>query len=549
MSKKLIAILLAVILSVSVVAVPVAAAGVTLPNTSIENMFYMLIDRLVSWLLSYFNKFWPGAEDTWQNQEEYNAEDFFPGEETFSDIPTQTEWELGYAGASLLDGIEPMSGEFFLAGSLEPLKGRVPTTVYDDQRVRVYALSDGNGTVVHAVLDAFGISRGDVNVIRDRLAEFAKENDIISLNVSVLHQHSCIDTLGLSVPLVQALFTNTAINATDALQQAKVQKSQKFMDNLTNKTVAAVMQAVKNMEPGVLTYNTKDVSEYIHDKRAPYFYDGNVHRLMFTPSDGSRATWIVQFAIHTTGLGASADELCADFPYYMEQEIRETAGVNLVCVQGAELAITSTYQEPYASDEALDGYARLVEYGKDLARQVMTMDLAQEEVLAPVLNVKHQEVALHADNEVLMLAAREGVLNAVITKSDKGYNMITEIGYITLGSALLGAKVAIFVCPGEFDPAIVYGNEDAAGNVTMVESGSGSWTGEAWGREPLSKFTGVDQRHVMVYGLCNDQCGYVLRDNEYHSIIDNNEEILSVSTTAGSTFTEAFTALLESVAA
>ncbi|MBQ3889688.1 MAG: hypothetical protein II738_08085, partial [Clostridia bacterium] len=80
-------------------------------------------------------------------------------------------------------------------------------------------------------------------------------------------------------------------------------------------------------------------------------------------------------------------------------------------------------------------------------------------------------------------------------------------------------------------------------------SGDGSWTGEVWGREPLSKFTGVDQRHVMVYGLCNDQCGYVLRDNEYRSIIDNNEEVMAVSTTAGSTFTEAFTALLESVAA
>jgi hypothetical protein len=51
----------------------------------------------------------------------------------------------------------------------------------------------------------------------------------------------------------------------------------------------------------------------------------------------------------------------------------------------------------------------------------------------------------------------------------------------------------------------------------------------------------------MVYGLCNDQAGYVLRDNEYHSLIGENEEVNIVSRTAGSVFVKSFTELIETV--
>ena len=212
-----------------------------------------------------------------------------------------------------------MDGDYFLAGSLEPIMGRVPAKVIDDQRVRVYAISDGvGGTVVHAVIDGFGMSRGDVQKIRALMADFAEENNVISINVSVLHQHSCIDTLGMNVPLAQALIMNTGNAALGGLlDEHKVQKNQQFMESVFNKTAYAMKRAVKNMKDGELYYGSADISEYVKDKRDPQTADTEIQRLRFVPDDGTSETWILEAGIHCTSLGAGPDELTADYPYYI----------------------------------------------------------------------------------------------------------------------------------------------------------------------------------------------------------------------------------------
>lgn len=531
MSKKVLAVVLSLILAFSVVAVPVGAADADASTSfSIENIFNTLLDKLISFVLTYLNKFWPGYEDQWATQDEYVPENFYTGEETFDKtVSSDAKWELGYSGASLLEGIDVTSGDYFLAGTLEPIAGRVPVRVVDDQRVRVYAISDGvSGTVIQAVIDGFGFSRGDVQIIRERMEEFAAENNVISINVSVLHQHSCIDTLGMNVPLAQALLINTGNAASGGwLEDLKVEKNQEFMENLFTKTVLAMKKAVKAMKPGELSYGYADIGEYIYDKRDPQAIDPNMHRLRFVPDDGTSETWILEAGIHCTMLGAGPDELTADFPYYVERKIRSEAGANVVYVQGAQLAIT-TDSDPLGLPEDITREEKMVAYGEALADKVMAID--NDVALDPVLNIKMQEVRLDVTNEILTLAAREDVLNAVIVKTADDYQMVTEIGYMELGN-----EVAVFLCPGEFEPAIVYGGP---------ESGSASWYGEEWQYAPLTEFTTCET--VLVFGLCNDQAGYVLKDNEYHSMFTENEEINVISDTAGSTFVNAFIDLIAS---
>lgn len=570
MSKKLLAIILALIIALSVVAVPVAAAGIALPNTSLENVLYMIIDKLLSWLLSYFNMYWPGYEGAWTGIDEYDSADFYAGQEEFdTTFDGSNEWSVGYARESLLDGLDIMGGDYYMAGSLEPIAGRVPTKIVDDQRVRVYAISDGDDTdgdgvtdkVVHAVIDGFGFSRGDVNIIRERLAEFAEANDVISINVSVLHQHSCIDTLGMNVPLAPALIYNTSNAAVGGISDKIIEKNQQFMENLFAKTVYAIKRAVKTMKTGDLYYGTVDANEFIHDKREPIAIDEMVHRLRFVPEDGSAETWIIEAGFHVISLGAGGSELTGDVPFYVEKHLNEELGVNVVYVQGAELAISKGDVEACtlcggtgvptdAVDEETgkrlyectecgenfvpadeDRYQSMETFSTLYAKKICTID--NEIKLDPVLNIAHREVVLDVTNEILTLATREGILNAVIVKNGNDYQMITEIGYMRLGN-----EVAIFICPGEFDPALIYGGP---------ESGSASWTGTTWeytgpdGEKtaaPLKDYLDVD--NVMVFGLCNDQAGYVLRDNEYHSIIDNNEEVNIVATNAGSVFSAEF---------
>ncbi len=574
MSKKVLAVILSLILTFSVVSVPASALDLTeIGNYSIENVFNSFVDKLIAFVLSYLNEYWPGYEDKWATEEEYEPEYFYAGEEVFDD--TEGEWSLGYAGASLIEGIDVMSGDYFLGGSLEPIVGRAPKKVYDDQRVRVYAISDGvSGVVVHAVIDGFGFARGDVMEIRSRMAEFAEKYGIISINVSTLHQHSCIDTLGMNVPLAPALIFNTGNAAAGGvIDELKVQKNQEFMENLFNKTVYAMKRAVVNMKEGELSYGYADIGNYIKDKRDPQAIDPRVNRIRFAPEDGSKETWILEAGIHCTGLGAGPDELSADYPYYIEKAINEEANANVVFVLGPELAITSrhiyfcsacdaipTVEEnskgryviscpndcvAAVSDkdlpDAVDAWnimhesekedlASVKEYGYNIAKKVMAID--NDVALAPILNIKLQEVGLNVTNEILTLAAREDILSSVIVKTSDDYKLVTEIGYMELGG-----KLGIFLCPGEFDPILVYGGP---------ESGDAAWFDEEWTYAPYKDL--VDVEYVMAYAMCNDQAGYVLRDNEYHSLLVENEEVNVISTSAASTFATEYANMLDAIA-
>lgn len=591
MSKKILAVLLSLIIALSVVAVPVGAADVQFNNSAIDagNIINVLLDKLISFVLKYLNMYWPGYEAEWDTSEEYVPENFYEGDTVFDEtVEAGAKWSVGYSSASLLEGIAPMNGDFYLAGSLEPIAGRVPSKVEDDQRVRVYAISDGSdGTMVHAVIDGFGLSRGNVQIIRERFQEFALANNVTNVQVSVLHQHSCIDTLGMNVPLAQALIFNTGNAATGGLLEGqKIGLNKEFMENLFNKTVYCMKKAVATMKQGSLYYGTADISDYMRDKRDPQAMDTNIHRLRFVPEDNAGEIWIVEAGLHLMSYGAGGDILSGDFPIYLERELKEQ-GVNLVYIQGAELAISmrtvdvcaecgevpvilkpadengiytigcpdgclvttpsdkegSTFTTEDAKDyvKTVDAWNQLSEtglsnesalsYGKTLAKVLNTIN--NETEVAPVLNIAMQEVRLNVTNEILTLAAREDVLNAVIVKNGDSYQMITEIGYMELGN-----EIAVFLCPGEFDPALIYGGP---------ESGDAAWTGGEWSLPALAEMTDCD--NVMVYGLCNDQAGYVLRDNEYHSLLSENEEVNVISSSAGSTFVNAFIALLDKIEA
>ena len=215
--KKVLALLLAALMLSVCFTAPAGAASVNGENgysvsEKLEQVFYRFVDKLIDMLGKTINLFMPGFN--WNNSiprySDYTFSGEFTGEEEFDTaVYPNAHWSMGFAEASLIEGLEIFDGSYYVAGSLEAMEGRVPTELIDDQTVNVYALSDGvSGTVVHIVIDGYGISRGDVLLIRNSLKDFAEEKNIISINVSALHQHSCIDTLGLSAPILPALVKN-----------------------------------------------------------------------------------------------------------------------------------------------------------------------------------------------------------------------------------------------------------------------------------------------------------------------------------------------------
>ena len=98
------------------------------------------------------------------------------------------------------------------------------------------------------------------------------------------------------------------------------------------------------------------------------------------------------------------------------------------------------------------------------------------------------------------------------------------------------SNVGVMLAPGELAPEILYGG------VTSAEQ---TWLGEGWDYPSLDSVVGVET--LLCFGLCNDQIGYVIPDNDFRSYLTENEEITAVSSAAASTIAEAFIELVQSL--
>ena len=535
--KKPLALFLAAVVILLSAATPALAASKVDPSQStsqkIQAALYMMLDSAIRFVGKILNKVIPGLDwrNVWQNYDDYITPDsFYKGEEKFeTQVSSSAVWSMGYAYGSLLEGLDVLDGSYGMAGRLQTVSMQKPTSVIDDQGVSTYAVSDGvSGIVVQAVVDGYGLARGDVLKIRERLSEFAKEKNIISINISTLHQHSLIDTLGMGVALIPALLLNPGMNAVGADEKLMTGKNQKFMDNLYKVVTQSVIDAVDNMREGTLYYSCADASDLMYDKRKPDVFDGEIHRLRFDPADETaNEIWVCEAGIHCTGVGASGTDISSDYPYYFKQYIKETVGADVVYVQGAELAITDECDNiSYNPDDKID---KVRAYGTELAKRVLAIE--NEAALEPVLNIRLQEVAVTADNPVLILAVREGIVDSVVTENGTNLTIVTEIGYMELGN-----KIGIVFVPGEIAPEIIWG-----GAVSKEES----WTKESWDYPALEAVSGA--KKLLCFGLNNDQIGYILPDNDIRSMFTENEEINAASVNAGSVLTEAYTELFKSI--
>ncbi len=533
MSKKIIAIILsATMLLTAAFCVPASAAS------EFENTLNRALDKLVDALVNGISMLI--AEPDWVKKEDYKTENFYAGlsADEFIETPTDSAaWSIGYSNASIQTGKE-LEEEHYVGGSLSVTK-KLATQVRDDQKVRTIAVSDGRGITIFSCIDSYGLALTDVRGIRAQFQKYADEHDldITAINISTLHQHSCVDTFGLNGDLVGALFLSSIRNILGI--ELPNGQNKDFMENLYNKTVETMIEAVENMETGNLYYGNVDISAYIRDKRDPQVFDPNMNRLRFAPADGSAETWIMNAPIHCVGNGAGGTLVTGDYPYFMEKYINETAGANVFYVLGAELAVSSQYEPIYEGelDQALvdeydQGYAEMAAFGEALAKLTCSIKESDEKMVAPILNIAYKEAFVPVENSILQLAAKGGLLTNQVVKA--GFNkceVVTEVGYCEFGTEL-----AIALIPGELAPEIAFGG---------VETAAESWDGLEW--EYTSFADAAEGRKLLVFGLTNDQIGYLLPYNEWHSYFTENEEIVSAGRSAGIAITDAYLTLFAEV--
>lgn len=518
-------------------------SGIKIPTSwdELSNMMlkslYKVADQIIDALVKAINKKIPSVQ--FEQKENYTNDMFFEGMKDYLSAPAANAvWSLGYGSASLQTGDE-LDGKHYVGGSLSFPKSKAATAIYDDQRVRVIALNDGSGrgTLIFAVIDGFGISSTDVRGIRKQLADFAKANNIVGINISVLHQHSCVDTFGMNGDLIKMIFANPAINRVNNAFGTDYKllngQNESFMKHLYDVTVDSVKQAVNSMTTGKMYYSEIEAGDLIRDKREPIVFDTKIHRFRFVPDNGTKETWLCNMAIHAVGNGAGTTEITGDYPYYIEQQVN-AAGANFIQIQGAELAISSKHD----SLDIPEGTSRLDSlkiYGTALGKLIVESKEAETEV-APLLNYKMSEYFVPVTNQILAFAGKLGALtNEVVAVDDTNCNLevATEIGYLEIGT-----KLAVAIIPGELEPAIAYGGYLDADH---------SWTGTDFDYPNFQEIVGTD-KELLVFGLMNDQIGYILEDNDYSSILSGvNEEIVATGNVAGSKTIEAFQTLVDGI--
>ncbi len=538
---KIIALVMSLTLVLSAVAVvpSMAADEEPIPEVSpIEKGFFDFTDILVNGLVSAIASIIPKPQG-WVTAEEYVSEYVPVGTEVFLDAPAaDAQWSIGYAQNSIIEGRHIIGNEHFVSGGIA-ISPKYPTEIVDDSKVRVIAMNDGSGrgTVVFAVIDAYGLANNDVREIRKRIDNYAKENNIVSVNVAVLHQHSAVDTFGMNGDILKAVFINPFCNLINGIFGSEILelhngKNDGFQNNLFDVTVDTIETAVAQMKTGKLYYGTVDVSEYLRDKRPPYALQSTLNRFRFVPDDESaKEIWFSTSEIHCVGNGVQGTQITADYPYYMEEYINENEDAYFMLLLGAELA-TGQRHEPFENEDyqGKEGYMIL---GERLGEKLASITEEDEREIAPLLNIAHQEVMFEIENQIMYLAAKAGLFENQAVITEEGVKVVSEIGYMEIGTDL-----AVALVPGELEASIAFG-----GGLTAEDA----WRGEDWQYDSIQAMAG--DRELLVFGLCNDQVGYIVPTNDYMPMLwedSKSIEFVSLGSQTAITYIEALASLIKS---
>jgi len=564
MKKRLIPLLalvlsLALLFSLTVTPTTVAAAGLELSDESklalgkiVVKVFGAVADVAIKGLATIF------PDVGWPDKDGYVSENFLPGTDSFqTGAADGAKWYAGYASESIIPDDLAEVG-YPVIGNLNITENKTYDVLPgDDQCFRTVALSDGTNTVLFCTLDSYGFTSGEVRKVRGLILDAIDADDIVSINISTSHAHSCLDVHGLGASILGMVGETLKAGALRLIGK-KVEVSSlnpKLMEILYEQSVKTAVSAYESMKtnPGTLSFSSFDFEDMLYDKQLPDVFDPNLNLIRFVPDGEGRDIWLVNFGCHPTKM-MNSGFISSDFPGALVRKGAELANADVAFYNGAELAITRR-SEPlnfgsYPEWHTLEGVDRdvfeLDKFGEEAVRRIKNETPVDQFDIEPFLNIRHAEQFFGIENSLLIAISRANMVNNIGVKTGNrlmDVQVLSEVGYCELGS-----KLSIVMLPGEVDAEIVFG-----GARTAAES----WNGTDWGYKPFAETVGSN-RKLIAFGITNDQIGYVLPDNDFaHTFASlfedllggsrnkHYEEMLSLSKTTASTLTEAFEALVK----
>ena len=369
--------------------------------------------------------------------------------------------------------------------------GNRVTGVHDPMTVSAMWIGCGDGGILLANADCIGLSRCEVNRVRDSLAEFARQANCVSINISCTHTHAAIDTLGYWGKPILGPIPGNGRNAA-------------FMDMFLQSIHDVCAAAYENRREGKLYAGAVHVPGAQGGGRQPTVYHDVLGRIRFAPDDGSAETWLLNFAAHPNTLGGGNTSVSADYPYWLREKINEARETNVLFTVGAIASIN-------AGEYCEGRFERTKIQGEVLAKAALSID--NDERLAPEITVLCQPYDSPIDNGVLALMGIIKTVNALrvsCARGGTGLALRSEMTYLKLG------KQRILLLPGEAKPEVVHG-----GYAPAETSATGR--GAEINPPPLCEIAGDE--NLLVFGVTNDMTGYIIAPNDF--VLHGTEPYLS----------------------
>lgn len=363
------------------------------------------------------------------------------------------------------------------------------TGIHDNLTASAMWLGVGEeGGIIIVTADIIGLTNTEVALIRASLADFCEKAKCKAINICCTHQHAGFDTVGYWGRLP---FTG---------------KVDSYMQKIFKTIKEICIEAYENRKTGDLYLGTTHVPEAQNDRRPPFVLHDTLTRFRFVPDDGSKETWLLNFAAHPNTLGGGNTLCSADYPYFLRQAIYAEKDVNILFGIGAIGAV-----DPGAFDDEEDRWVRTEKQGKALATGALRID--NDEKMPAEITVLQQPFYYHADNGVLAFLAMLKVMSSKMVASNEselGMALVSEMTYMKVGTQ------QVLLIPGEAFPEIAYGG---------AASAEESPTGRGPEINPPSFVEVAGDENLLVFGVSNDFTGYVVSPNDF--ILHKTEPYLS----------------------
>lgn len=367
-----------------------------------------------------------------------------------------------------------LAKKYWLAGYRT---GNLIKGVLDTLTASAMWIGCGDGGIVLVSADIIGLTGYEVNLIRERLADFTKKTNCKLISVSCTHTHASIDTVGYWGKL------------------PKTGKDKDYMEKVISSIADICVEAYENRKEGKLYSGFIRVPEAISDGRMPYNkINDKLSRLRFVPADGSEETWFMNYSAHPNTMGGGCSEVSADYPYFLRETINKEKKTNVLFSVGAIASVN-------IADLDEDRRERTRKGGEILGKAALSIDNDVE--LEADMTIIHQPYYAPIANGVLSLMAIIKVCSALkypSKTSETGLALKTEMNYIQIGSK------KILTIPGEAFTENIYG-----GYATAEESPND--LGPEVNATPLCEIIG--DKDMDVFGVSNDMTGYMIPLNDF----------------------------------